>query len=98
MRTFDRGVASGITTLLATVVVGCGVPEANSAHPAPAVAATTLAVDPASAVDAATLAASVTIYRDEFGVPHVYGPTDASVIFGSSRTPSRYTTFGRPGV
>ncbi|HWQ36472.1 MAG TPA: acylase [Blastocatellia bacterium] len=28
------------------------------------------------------LAASVTIYRDKFGVPHVYGPTDASVIFG----------------
>jgi penicillin amidase len=28
------------------------------------------------------VAASVTIYRDKFGVPHVYGPTDASVIFG----------------
>ncbi|MGE0130400.1 MAG: penicillin acylase family protein [Blastocatellales bacterium] len=25
---------------------------------------------------------SVTIYRDNWGVPHVYGPTDASVIFG----------------
>lgn len=28
------------------------------------------------------IAASVTIYRDNWGVPHVYGPTDASVIFG----------------
>lgn len=25
---------------------------------------------------------SVTIYRDRFGVPHLYGPTDASVAFG----------------
>lgn len=28
------------------------------------------------------VAASVTIYRDEYGVPHIYGPTDASVVFG----------------
>jgi penicillin amidase len=28
------------------------------------------------------IAGSVTIYRDNWGVPHVYGPTDASVIFG----------------
>src|SRR5262245_20734223 len=28
------------------------------------------------------IARSVTIYRDNWGVPHVYGPTDASVIFG----------------
>ena len=26
---------------------------------------------------------SVTIHRDQWGVPHVYGPTDASVVFGS---------------
>src|SRR5882724_7904330 len=25
---------------------------------------------------------SVTIYRDQYGVPHVYGPTDASCVFG----------------
>jgi penicillin amidase len=82
MRTCDRGVASGVVALLATVLVGCGVPDAKSAHPATAVASTSLAADPA--VDAATLAASVTIYRDEFGVPHVYGPSDASVIFGEA--------------
>ncbi|HUP22890.1 MAG TPA: penicillin acylase family protein [Thermoanaerobaculia bacterium] len=28
------------------------------------------------------LAAAVTIYRDSWGVPHVYGPTDESVMFG----------------
>ena len=27
-------------------------------------------------------ARSVTIVRDTWGVPHVYGPTDASVVFG----------------
>ena len=31
---------------------------------------------------AEAMASSVTIYRDRFGVPHVYGPTDASVVFG----------------
>jgi acyl-homoserine-lactone acylase len=33
-------------------------------------------------VDPATMARAVTIYRDTYGVPHVYGPTDASVVFG----------------
>ena len=28
------------------------------------------------------IARSVTIYRDTFGVPHIYGPTDASCVFG----------------
>lgn len=28
------------------------------------------------------IARSVTIYRDTYGVPHVYGPTDASCVFG----------------
>jgi acyl-homoserine-lactone acylase len=32
----------------------------------------------------ARLAASVTITRDSFGVPHVCGPTDASVVFGAA--------------
>jgi acyl-homoserine lactone acylase PvdQ len=30
----------------------------------------------------AEMAASVTIYRDDYGVPHVYGPTDAACAFG----------------
>jgi penicillin amidase len=29
-----------------------------------------------------TIARSVTIHRDIYGVPHVYGPTDASCVFG----------------
>ena len=28
------------------------------------------------------LASAVTVYRDNFGVPHIFGPTDASVVFG----------------
>src|SRR5450755_3138596 len=30
----------------------------------------------------AELARSITIYRDNYGVPHVFGPTDASCAFG----------------
>src|ERR1700710_312711 len=32
--------------------------------------------------DSAQTARSITIYRDNFGVPHVYGPTDAACVFG----------------
>src|SRR5712671_2953815 len=28
------------------------------------------------------IAHAITIYRDNYGVPHVYGPTDASCVFG----------------
>ncbi len=35
-------------------------------------------------VDAPTLAKNVTIIRDKFGVPHVFGPTNASVVFGAT--------------
>jgi penicillin amidase len=34
------------------------------------------------AADLEQIARSVTIYRDNYGVPHVYGPTDASCAFG----------------
>jgi acyl-homoserine-lactone acylase len=33
-------------------------------------------------LSAEKLARSVTIYRDSFGVPHIFGKTDASVVFG----------------
>ena len=33
-------------------------------------------------LDPDALAAEVTIHRDKFGVPHIVGPTDESVIFG----------------
>jgi acyl-homoserine-lactone acylase len=35
-----------------------------------------------SAAMAKSMAKSVTIYRDSYGVPHVYGATDAGVVFG----------------
>jgi len=40
------------------------------------------------------IAESVTIYRDTYGVPHVYGPTDASVVFGAAfaRAEDRFNT------
>jgi len=34
------------------------------------------------AADWSAVARSVTIHRDSWGVPHIYGPTDASVVFG----------------
>jgi len=45
---------------------------------------TGFAAQKASAADAKSekIARSVTIYRDSYGVPHVYGPTDASCVFG----------------
>ena len=40
------------------------------------------------------LARSVTVQRDTFGVPHVFGPTDASVVFGFTyaRCEDRFAT------
>src|SRR5215510_5781555 len=37
---------------------------------------------PARDLNAEKLARSVTIHRDSFGVPHIFGKTDASVVFG----------------
>src|SRR3984957_3228900 len=41
-----------------------------------------LRLSAADSVDAEQLAKSVTIQRDEWGVPHIYGPTDAATSFG----------------
>ena len=41
-----------------------------------------LGVSASAATPPALIAKSITIYRDNYGVPHVYGPTDASCIFG----------------
>src|SRR6266550_5566379 len=35
-----------------------------------------------AAADATRLAKMVTIYRDTYGVPHVFGRTDAATVFG----------------
>jgi penicillin amidase len=39
-------------------------------------------IDPPSQIDPARLASQVTIYRDTYGVPHVFGRTDAATVFG----------------
>jgi acyl-homoserine-lactone acylase len=44
--------------------------------------ATLLAQTTRPGLNPATLARNVTIYRDNFGVPHIFGQTDASVVFG----------------
>lgn len=59
--------------VLCAVAVGCG--------------AATLIVAPGKETAAASspmeeMARSVTIYRDTYGIPHIFGPTDASVVFG----------------
>ncbi|MDP8981712.1 MAG: acylase [Acidobacteriota bacterium] len=41
-----------------------------------------LALLPSLSASPEKLARSVTIYRDTWGVPHIYGPTDASCAFG----------------
>ena len=38
--------------------------------------------DSTAAARSAAVARSVSIYRDSYGVPHVYGPTDAACVFG----------------
>ena len=41
-----------------------------------------IAVSPTQAENTPPLAHQVTIHRDEWGVPHIDGPTDESVVFG----------------
>jgi acyl-homoserine-lactone acylase len=41
-----------------------------------------VAADPAAVAAAEKVAQTVTVYRDSYGVPHIYGPTDASCVFG----------------
>src|SRR6266404_2409939 len=47
-----------------------------------ALSAAAAAKTSASEAKAEKIARSVTIYRDSYGVPHIYGPTDASCVFG----------------
>jgi len=55
----------------------------------PVLLLTALPIASADESDSAAVAmraqsATVTIHRDEWGVPHIYGPTDASVVFGAA--------------
>lgn len=60
-------------TLRATVVIVAMIALISTSVPARASAPSAKAVK---------IANTVTIYRDAYGVPHVYGPTDASCVFG----------------
>ncbi len=64
----------------------CRLSDTLPPMPRRAFAALALALFSTSAFAAPTgakdLAHSVTIYRDTYGVPHVFGPTDASCVFG----------------
>src|ERR1700731_3915506 len=44
--------------------------------------AASLAAFASAAPSSESVARSVTIYRDTYGVPHIYGPTDAACVFG----------------
>lgn len=50
----------------------------------PKIALTFLIAFPVLAADAPDLATQVTIHRDEWGVPHIDGETDAAAVFGSA--------------
>ncbi len=65
-----------VVSLTLVIAASCDAP--NKQTPPALPAESTLA----SPLD--EMAASVTIYRDTWGVPHVYGPTDAAVIFGAA--------------
>lgn len=57
-----------ITALIATLI----------SVATPAYSARTLSAE----AKAEKVARAITIYRDNYGVPHIYGPTDASCVFG----------------
>jgi len=61
-----------LSTLLVAVILPMQAPTLNPTPARPQ----------AAAPPPAKVAQSVTIYRDKYGVPHVYGPTDYSVMFG----------------
>ena len=67
-----------IATLLASfALVSCG--HVPSEHSRPASNETSVSAEPARLQ---ARAERVTIIRDDFGVPHVYGKTDADAVFG----------------
>jgi len=62
--------------------LACSLLVLNSMSPATVRRAMGAAPTTSATATPAELAASVTIYRDERGVPHIVGPTDESVVFG----------------
>ncbi len=64
---------------VAIAAAGCTTPAAEIKD-GTAVSAPSVPLTERDRLDA--IAARVTIIRDDFGVPHVYGPTDADAVFG----------------
>src|SRR5215510_11020238 len=74
--TFRRSTVRSFSSILAAVMLL----SAAATLPVSTLAKTKPVSMPQS--QAEKIARSVTIYRDTYGVPHVYGPTDASCVFG----------------
>jgi acyl-homoserine-lactone acylase len=79
----DRRVSNPMQSLtarpLSALLVALMLVAMVAAFPHPAFAARKAS---SAEARAEKIARSVTIYRDSYGVPHVYGPTDASCVFG----------------
>lgn len=67
----------GVCLALAVVSLFIFAPPSDSRGAAPE-----SPVAASAPIDAEALARGVTIYRDSYGVPHIDGPNDASVVFG----------------
>ena len=82
LRRCARGVLLAASLLL--VVCSTAVRADDDAEPTKIAALERAHVvwSPAEAAEAARLAQGVTIYRDDFGVPHIHGTSDAHVAFG----------------
>lgn len=62
--------SASMLSLIGLVLIGSSTAHADKA------------VDKSADARYSKVAATVTIFRDAYGVPHVYGPTDAACIFG----------------
>ncbi|MCC6971362.1 MAG: penicillin acylase family protein [Phycisphaerales bacterium] len=69
-------------TLISSFIVSQAAAQPEGQHPAPGATAPSEAAT-ASVLRARELAAQVTITRDEFGIPHAHGVTDAAAVFGA---------------
>ncbi len=67
--------------LCASIAMAQQTGNSSSGKTSPTARSRTAQTKPTS-IDPARLAQTVTIYRDTFGVPHVFGRTDASTVFG----------------
>lgn len=69
----DNDRSASVISLVVTMIIATALSLTQPAYSAKALSAD---------ARAEKIARSVTIYRDSYGVPHVYGPTDTSCVFG----------------